>query len=371
MNRTMRNFAVWGATALLPLWGAIVAGQEAPSDKAAARNPVGANPTATENPYYLGVHPVPIDEVLKGQLNLPGGLVVDQIVPDSPAAQAGIKRGDILLRFGDRSLNSVQELLEAVTANGKSETSLTILRGGQEETLKVTPAERPEELRIELAAPRDGSRVAELLADQLKLEGVPGMGEHGFRFRVLQPGIVVGRGMIAEERPFPDELSVQIHKSGKAPAEISVTFKDQSWTFREDQLEKIQELPEAIRGNVLQFVQRTPSHLHFRAFRNVPGEAGNEVQAEAHAYSFTIPERGNRREWIEQYRKQMQEALKKVPPEHADAVRKSIEKALEPFQSIPDQAAAGSAATEELRQEVRQLREAIEDLRNRLKSANR
>ena len=77
--------------------------------------------------------------------NVSRGAVVGVVTPDSPAAAAGIRRGDILVRSRERSLRSPYdweaELLELRVGE---EVPLTIRRGGREMQLRVTVADRPE-----------------------------------------------------------------------------------------------------------------------------------------------------------------------------------------------------------------------------------
>ncbi len=87
------------------------------------------------------------------------GIVITQIAADSPAAQAGLQRGDILLKINDTAVNSYKDLVNAL-ANLKAgdQVTLTITRGGVERTLTATLGEkngRPY-LGIEVCAGRPG-----------------------------------------------------------------------------------------------------------------------------------------------------------------------------------------------------------------------
>lgn len=87
------------------------------------------------------------------------GIVIIQIAADSPAAQAGLQRGDILLKINDTAVNSYKDLVNAL-ANLKAgdQVTLTITRGGVERTLTATLGEkngRPY-LGIEVCAGRPG-----------------------------------------------------------------------------------------------------------------------------------------------------------------------------------------------------------------------
>jgi serine protease Do len=65
------------------------------------------------------------------------GLLVRGVEDDSPAAKAGLLRGDVLLRAGDIALTSVDALYEALDSEG-DELDFTVARAAEELTLKVS-----------------------------------------------------------------------------------------------------------------------------------------------------------------------------------------------------------------------------------------
>lgn len=89
---------------------------------------------------FLGVETSQVPRVLSEQLNLPRGfgVVVDYVVPKSPAADAGLQRSDIIRLLNDQIIVSPEQLgvLVRSFADGTTVT-LTILRKGQEMKLPV------------------------------------------------------------------------------------------------------------------------------------------------------------------------------------------------------------------------------------------
>jgi RNA polymerase sigma factor (sigma-70 family) len=73
-----------------------------------------------------------------------GAVVVDDLEPDSPAAKAGIKAEDILLKAGKDKVNSAQELIKQLS-NLKEGDKVTfrIKRGEKEMDVTITAGKRP------------------------------------------------------------------------------------------------------------------------------------------------------------------------------------------------------------------------------------
>jgi S1-C subfamily serine protease len=64
------------------------------------------------------------------------GLLVRGVVQDSPAARAGLERGDLLVRAGERALTGIDDLFDALDTAG-DRLPLTIVRGSDERALDI------------------------------------------------------------------------------------------------------------------------------------------------------------------------------------------------------------------------------------------
>src|SRR5207248_7082859 len=70
---------------------------------------------------------------LRSAVGLPerDGLLVREVADGSPAQNAGLERGDLLVAAGDTPLDSVDALFEALEA-GPDKLTLRVLRGAEE-----------------------------------------------------------------------------------------------------------------------------------------------------------------------------------------------------------------------------------------------
>jgi hypothetical protein len=94
---------------------------------------------------FLGVETSQVPNVVSEQLGLTKGLglVVDYVVPNSPAASAGVQQNDILKMLNDQILMEPTQLRRLLqTFSEGTEVTLTILRKGQEQKIIVKLAKK-------------------------------------------------------------------------------------------------------------------------------------------------------------------------------------------------------------------------------------
>ncbi len=89
----------------------------------------------------LGVSIQDVTRELAEQFHLPGnrGAIISQVNKGSPAEKAGMKAGDVVVRFNGRAVTAAAQLrnLVAATTPG-SDANIVVVRNGNEKTLKVT-----------------------------------------------------------------------------------------------------------------------------------------------------------------------------------------------------------------------------------------
>ena len=142
-------------------------------------------------------------------LDRPRGALVAQILPDSPAASAGFKLGDIILRYGGEPVEDSSQLprMIGVTPVGKT-IAMSILRNGEPLEIKATIArleaapEEPVPTMDEHNDPSLGLTVADLSNDQRRTLGPE---EQGVLVTALDEGPAANAGL------YPDDILLEIN----------------------------------------------------------------------------------------------------------------------------------------------------------------
>lgn len=115
---------------------------------------------------FLGVVSSDVPEVLADHLNLkPGeGVIVRSLVPEGPAAKAGLVINDVITRVAGKAVGSPQDISEQITAHKPGDSvDLDLIHKGKATQLKINLGSKPEEL---------AATEPEAL-DPLQLDGIP------------------------------------------------------------------------------------------------------------------------------------------------------------------------------------------------------
>jgi S1-C subfamily serine protease len=76
-------------------------------------------------------------------LTVESGVFVVSVEPDSPAARAGVRDGDLIVAYGDKAIASIDDLHRLLTEEQAGvPSSLTIIRGVDKQVMPVEPALR-------------------------------------------------------------------------------------------------------------------------------------------------------------------------------------------------------------------------------------
>jgi membrane-associated protease RseP (regulator of RpoE activity) len=97
----------------------------------------------------LGVQLQDLNPDLGSYFSAPGGrgALIVLVEKDSPAARAGLKAGDVIVRVGDQATNDADETARAIRAQ-EGRISITVLRRGQRQSVEAELAPRAHVQRI-------------------------------------------------------------------------------------------------------------------------------------------------------------------------------------------------------------------------------
>ena len=99
---------------------------------------------------WIGIEPRDLSPELAESLALPvkSGVLITGVLQDGPAARGGLRPGDVVLRVGDKPVQTTGDLFTAVAAlQPESTTVILVQRGAQQLDLKVALGERPRQAR--------------------------------------------------------------------------------------------------------------------------------------------------------------------------------------------------------------------------------
>ena len=180
---------------------------------------------------FLGVVIQDLSEELAKQFNVPNtnGALVSQVNTDTPAEKAGLKSGDVIIRYQGKPVESGRELRQQVaTTPPETKVDLTILRDGKEQTIPVTVGKLPAKGPMSTNAGGEpgsfekfGLSVQPLTPELAQQFGYKG--QHGVLISNVEPGSLAAFAnlqagdLIVEANRKPvatvDELSAALAKS--------------------------------------------------------------------------------------------------------------------------------------------------------------
>ncbi|MCC6125510.1 MAG: PDZ domain-containing protein [Pirellulales bacterium] len=226
--------------------------------------------------YWLGIECYSVPPALRAHLSLEDnvGLVVGSVVPDSPAAKAGLETHDVLLQAGETKLSTVQDLSATIEAAKETPLKLEIIHAGKPKTVEISPAKRPQNATtVREGAPGDWQEIEKWM--EKMRGGANAERPQQFQFRVIQPGAILPPGAPLQP-PMPGNMSINISRNGDQPARITVDWNDKKWEITEKELDK---LPAEVRPHVERMLGRGKFEW------TTPG--GGKLTAEA--LDFTMP----------------------------------------------------------------------------------
>ncbi len=182
---------------------------------------------------WLGVHIQGIDQDLASGLGLPSdkGALVADVTEGSPAAKAGFKQGDVILKFDGKPVERLTDLTRMVAdVKPGNEAKVVLWRDGQEQTVNVQIAQMPSEDQVVASAeqpsqdvntPKLGVMLAKLTPETRSSLNLPEDAK-GVVVTDVQPG-----SPAAEKGLQPGDLIVQAdHKQVSDPSMVASAVRD-------------------------------------------------------------------------------------------------------------------------------------------------
>lgn len=203
---------------------------------------------------WLGVRIQSVDEEMAQALGMekPSGALVAEVTPGSPADEAGIKIGDVIVRFDGRDVAEMRDLprMVAETEVGKT-VRVVIFRKGKTQTVKVTVGlleEEEEQAKAPAQETSAGDGGVDL--DALGLTLAPITDEARARFGL---GEEVTGVLVTEVDP----AGVAAAK-GMQPGDVIVEVGQEPVSTPEDVSRRVEEARAAGRRTVLLLIQTGP-----------------------------------------------------------------------------------------------------------------
>jgi serine protease Do len=187
---------------------------------------------------WIGVRIQQVDDQIADTLGLgtARGALVAGVTENGPAAAAGMRSGDVIVRFDGKEIREMRDLPRAVadTAVGK-EVELTIVRDGKEQTVRVKLGRLEDGEKAEQAAVKQPPATTEPRAATKRLLGLelapisPDLRKR-FSLRDNVKGVVIvsieSTSPLVDQRVQPGDVIVEVTGQAiSAPADLQKRFE--------------------------------------------------------------------------------------------------------------------------------------------------
>ena len=161
---------------------------------------------------YLGVSLQDIDRNLAESYNLPKpeGSLVTQVAPNSPAARAGLRASDVILKYNGTPISRTSELLNYLNRTApQQQVQLEILRDDKRRSIAATLSAAPDDTPAKAstqAQPSKGPVIGVSIRDLSPAELASLEIKGGVVIQDVRPG-----GIAAQARIMPNDVITQIN----------------------------------------------------------------------------------------------------------------------------------------------------------------
>jgi serine protease Do len=141
------------------------------------------------------------------------GVLISDVTPGSPAARAGLKRGDVALRINGEPMHSMAHLRNVVASHSPGTTlALDVLRNGKQATYQVKLGEQPASMtggrQLENQGVLRGLGLSDLTPATRSHFHIPGQVHHGVVVETVEPG-----SSAASEGLRPGDVILEVNRN--------------------------------------------------------------------------------------------------------------------------------------------------------------
>ncbi len=176
---------------------------------------------AEEERLVIGVQCEEASDLLRGHLKLGvAGVVVLDVREETPAAEAGLQKNDIVISIDEKPVGTKEELIDAVSASEGKELHLEILRAGDKQKIAVTPKKMKVPVVFATVTDEDTEGIQDI-------EGMEKLPEHirkmikerapGVRIQRIHPGVIID-GKAPTEPAEMHKMIENLRKAAEAKA---------------------------------------------------------------------------------------------------------------------------------------------------------
>lgn len=191
---------------------------------------------------WLGVVIQEVTPDMAEAVGVKEGVIIAQVMPSSPAEKAGLKVGDVVIAIDGEKVSSVRDLqLRVMRTSPGKEITLTVIRNGKEENIKVKVEAMPEEAKISQAGPSAqdvGLVLRDLTPDEERRIGVKGVYVSG-----VMPGSLA-------------------YQSGVRPGDIIMSVNNRAIANKSEFMQAIDNARKVGRDKVLLLIRRGDTNLY-------------------------------------------------------------------------------------------------------------